>query len=172
VIESTKADIVLLDINLPDIGGVEITRRLRRDHPEVKILAVSAENTSETIQAMIEAGIDGFITKQKSSATELANAIQTVMSGIEYFGRDITSILYQVYIAKKRTTAITPEFTERERDVIVLSSKGLLYKEIADKMGVSINTVKTHKKNIFLKLGINNNMEMVQYAMKNGIIRM
>jgi DNA-binding NarL/FixJ family response regulator len=172
VLATTPANIVLLDINLPDMGGVEIARRLRRDYPAMKILAVSAENTAETVKAMIDVGIDGFITKQKSDADELAEAIRTIMNGLEYFGRDISSIIYDVYVAKKKTTTITPEFTEREKDVILACRDGLLYKEIADRLGISVHTVNTHKKNIFVKLGINNTMEMVQYALKNGIIRM
>jgi len=172
LLATTTADLVLLDINLPDMGGVEIARRLRNDYPSLKVIAVSAENTAETVKDMIDAGIDGFITKQKSDADELAEAIRTVMSGLEYFGRDISSIIYDVYVAKKKTTTVTPEFTEREKEVILACRDGLIYKEIANRLGISIHTVNTHKKNIFLKLGINNTMEMVQYALKNGIIRM
>jgi DNA-binding NarL/FixJ family response regulator len=171
VLPATDADLVLLDINLPDVGGVEIARRLRRDYPQVKILAVSAENTAETVKAMLDVGINGFITKQKSDANELSEAIRTVMNGLEYFGRDISSIIYDVYVAKKKTTVITPEFTDREKEVILLCRDGLIYKEIAARLCISVHTVNTHKKNIFLKLGINNTMEMVQYALKNGIIR-
>ena len=168
---STPADLVLLDINLPDVWGVEVARRLRRDYPDIKILAVSAENTSKTIQDMIEAGIDGFVSKQRSDANELALAIRTVMSGIEYFGRDISSIIFDIYVAKKKTSVVAADFTNREREIIHLCRDGLLCKEIADRLGISINTVNNHKKNIFIKLGINNTMEMVQYALKNGIIR-
>jgi len=171
VLASTPADLVLLDINLPDIGGADVARRLRSDYPAVKILAVSAENTSETIQAMLEAGIDGFVSKQKSDADELAEAIRTVMSGLEYFGRDISSIIFSVYVSKKKTTAVTNEFTGREREIILACRDGLMCKEIADRMGVSINTINTHKKRIFQKLGINTTIEMVQYALKKGIIR-
>jgi DNA-binding NarL/FixJ family response regulator len=155
------ADLVLLDINLPDIAGAEIARRLRSERPALKILAISAENDNETVHAMIEAGIDGFISKQRADADELAEAIRSVANGQEYFGRDIAAIIYDVYVAKKKTTAITPEFTERERDVILLCRDGLLYKEIADRLGISIHTVNSHKKHIYEKLGINNTMELV-----------
>ena len=171
ILSSTSADLVLLDINLPDVWGTEVARRLRRDYPNIKILAVSAENTSETIQAMIEAGIDGFVSKQRGDANELALAIRTVISGLEYFGRDISAIIFDVYVAKKKTSVVSSDFTNREREIILLCRDGLMCKEIADRLGISINTVNNHKKNIFLKLGINNTMEMVQYAMKNGIIR-
>ena len=166
------ADLVLLDVNLPGgIGGVEITRRLRRDYPGVKILAISAENTAETVKSMIEAGIDGFISKQNGDSDELAEAIRTVMSGLEYFGRDISAIIYDVFVSKKKTTSVIDEFTEREKEIILLCRDGLLCKEIAARLGISTTTVNTHKRNIFLKLGINNTIEMVQYALRKGIIR-
>ena len=166
------ADLILLDINLPGgIGGIEITRRLRRDYPTVKILAISGDNTAETIRSMIEAGIDGFISKQNGDPDELADAIRSVMNGLEYYGRDIAAILFDVLVSKKKTPVATDEFTEREKEIIRLCRDGLQYKEIAARLGISINTVATHKKNIFMKLGINNTMEMVQYALKNGIIR-
>ena len=171
LLTSTPADLVLLDVNLPGMGGAEIARRLHRDYPALKILAVSAENTAETVKSMMDAGIDGFISKQCGSDDELAEAICTVMSGLEYFGRDIAAIIFDVYVSKKKTTSVTPEFTEREREVIHLCRDGLMSKEIASRLGISVRTVVTHKEKIFSKLGINNTMEMVQYALKNGIIR-
>jgi DNA-binding NarL/FixJ family response regulator len=171
VLATTPADIVLLDINLPDMNGAEIASRLRSDYPNLKILAVSAENANETIHAMLEAGIDGFVSKQKCNADELAHAIRTVMSGLDYFGRDISAIIFGIYVSKKKTTEVTHEFTEREREIIVACRDGLMGKEIADRLGISFHTVNVHKRNIFHKLGINNTMEMVQYALKKGIIR-
>ncbi|MCL1974250.1 MAG: response regulator transcription factor [Bacteroidetes bacterium] len=171
LLPSTPADLVLLDFHLPDMDGAEIARRLRATYPALKILAVSAENSAQKVQEMLEAGIDGFISKQQSHSDELAQAIRTVAGGIEYYGRDIASILLGVYVAAKKSAAITPDFTERERQIIRLCRDGLICKEIADRLGISINTVNTHKKSIFQKLGINNTMEMVRYALKNGVIR-
>ena len=170
ILSGTTADLVLLDVNLPDIRGAEIAGRLRSEYPALKILAISAENTAETVKDMIEAGIDGFVSKQNGAIDELAKAIHTIMSGFEYFGRDIASVIYRIYVSKKKTAEVTKEFTGRERDIILLCRDGLQSKEIADRLNISFNTVNNHKKNIFQKLGINNTMEMVQYAMKKGII--
>ena len=167
----STAHLVLLDINLPDMSGIEIARRLRHEYPSIKILAVSAENSAQTVEAMIDVGIDGFISKQYGDTDELARAIRSVMSGLEYFGRDISSIIYEIYVSKKRSSVVTDDFTDREREIILLCRNGLLCKEIADKLHISINTVNTHKKRIFQKLEINNTVEMVQYALKKGIIR-
>ena len=166
------ADLVLLDINLPGgICGEEITVRLRREYPAVKILAISGENSAETIQAMLMAGIDGFISKQHSDIEEFAESIRTVTSGTEYFGRDIAAIMFDVFVSKKKTSVPTDEFTEREKEIILLSRDGLSCKEISARLEIGASTVHSHKKNIFQKLGINNTMEMVQYALKRGIIR-
>jgi len=169
---STKADVILLDINLPDISGVDIAYRLKKEYPDIKILTVSAENTSDTVKAMIDAGIDGFISKRKGDTNELVEAINSVMDGLEYFGKDIAAIIYDIYVSKKKQPIVTDEFSDREKEIILACKEGLLSKEIASKLDISINTVNTHKKRIFQKLGINSTIEMVQYALKNGIIRM
>jgi len=167
----TDVDLVLLDINLPDIWGVEVTRRLRREYPHIKIIAVSGENSTETIHEMIDAGINGFLSKQRSDPDELARAIREVMNDMTYYGRDVLSIMYDVYATKKKTSTLTEEFTDREREILLLSRDGLQYKEIADRLGISASTVNTHKQHIFQKLGINSTTEMVQYALKHKIIK-
>ena len=172
ILPYTPADLVLLDINLPaGMGGVEIARRLRSEYPAVKILAISAENTADTIKAMLEAGIDGFISKQQGNDNELAEAIRSVMSGLDYFGRDISYIIYDVVKTKSVAATVTPDFTARELEIIRLCRDGLVGKQIADRLGISPGTVNKHKEHIFQKLGINSAMEMVQYALKKGIIR-
>jgi DNA-binding NarL/FixJ family response regulator len=172
LLETVEAELVLLDVMLPDISGIEIARRLHKDYPRLKILAISAENTRPVVEALLEIGIDGFISKGAGEIDEIASAIRSVMNGMEYFGKDIASIIYEIYVYKKKTTEVTPEFTDREREIILLCRDGLLAKEIAGRLDISVNTVQNHKKNIFHKLGINSTMEMVQYALKHRIIRM
>ena len=171
LLPSTNVDIILLDIHLPDISGIEIVYRLQKEYPSIKILAISAENTVETVKSLLEAGIDGFISKRQTGAGELTNAIQAIINGLEYFGRYISAIIYEIFVAKKKTTTVTDEFTGREKEIILACRDGLISKEIATRLGISTNTVNTHKKKIFQKLGINSTMEMVQYAIKKGIIR-
>ena len=172
LLETVTPDIVLLDIMLPDTTGVEIARRLRKEKPEIKILAISAENTAEIINAMLSIGVEGFISKRQGSAGDIAKAIMTIMDGFEYLGSDISNIVYKIYVSKKKTAEVTLEFTEREKEIILLCRDGLLSKEIAGRLYISSRTVDNHKSNIFKKLGINNTVEMVRYATQNGIIRM
>jgi DNA-binding NarL/FixJ family response regulator len=170
MLSTTPADLVLLDINLPGMGGLEAARRLKRDYPDIKILAISADSSAERLEAILEVGIHGFVSKQHSDAKEIAEAIRTVMSGMEYFGQDVASLIHGIYVSKKKTTRASPEFSPREQEIIALCGKGLISKEIAALLKISTNTVLTHKERIFKKLGINNTMEMVQYALKKGII--
>ena len=170
LLETTKADIILLDIGLPDISGIEIARRLRKEYPEIKILIFSVENSFKVVQSLINIGIDGFISKLQSSDDDLIVAIHSIMNGLEYFGKDIATIIYNIYVSKKKITEVTSEFTEREREIIYLCRDGLSGRQISEKLNISLRTVNTHKNNIFTKLNINSTMELVQYAMKNGII--
>ncbi|MCL2098130.1 MAG: response regulator transcription factor [Bacteroidales bacterium] len=172
LLKTVTADIVLLDIALPDISGIDIARRLKQEVPDMKILAVSAENSSAVVEEMHNIGIEGFISKLRSSADTLVEAIRSVMQGFEYFGKDIADIIHRIYVAKKETTEVSIEFSENEKRIIELCHKGLSAKLIAEKLGISYRTVDWHKSNIFNKLGLKNSFEMVRYAVKNGIIRM
>jgi len=171
LLKVTSPDIVLLDIKLPDMSGVEIARRLKQEKPEMKILVISTEDAEETIRELVEIGIDGFISKREGGVKAIVEAIHSIMRGLEFFGKDIANILYRVYVAKKRAAEETVVFSEKEKEIVELCSKGLQSKEIADRLNLSSRTIECHKTRIFRKLGINNTVEMVQYALKNGIIR-
>lgn len=160
------ADVVILDIILPDGTGIEIAESLKQSHPDIKILVLSAETGEDTIASLVEIGIDGFVGKNISSE-ELYTAIEYVADGAEYFGREISKIIREISIAKN---APDDKFTDRETEIISLCSQGYVVKEIADRLNISIDTVNTHKYNIFKKLGINNSVELVRYAIKHGII--
>jgi DNA-binding NarL/FixJ family response regulator len=171
LLKTTSADIVLLDIVLPDITGVDIAFRLKKEYPNIKILAISAENSITIVQKMLDIGIDGFITKRLSDVNTLTEAIHSIMEGFSFYGDDITNIIYRIYVSKKKTTEITKEFTEQEKKIIELCRQGMLAKEIAHHLNINSRTVEKHKENIFKKLGISSTLEMIRYALKNGIIQ-
>ena len=159
-------DVILLDIIMPGISGVEAARRLRAEYPQIKILILSAESKENVIMDLMKIGIDGFVDKNVD-INELTRAIECVSEGVEYFGKDIAKLINSIRIAKDENNV---DFTEREDDIINLCSQGLQAKEVADKLGINISTVNTHKNNIFKKLGINNSVELVRYALQKGII--
>jgi DNA-binding NarL/FixJ family response regulator len=170
LLETTPADLILLDISLPDMSGIEVARRLKTEYPQIKILVLSVENSIEVIRQLVDIGIHGFISKQQATDDELPEAIRAIINGSEFFGRDITHLLYNIYISKNKVTKQVTDFTHKELEIIELCRQGFIGKEIAARQNISLRTVDAHKRNIFRKLGINNTMEMVQYAVKNGII--
>ena len=170
LLKTVDADIVLLDIRLSGMSGIEIASRLKTDHPDMKILAVSAESALSTVEAMLEIGIEGFVSKSNCKPEILVEAILSIMQGLEYFGKDISDIISRIYIAKKKSMQISEEFSEQEKKIIELCLEGLSAKLIADRLGISTRTVDWHKSNIFSKLGINSTLELVQFVIKNNIV--
>lgn len=161
-----KPDVVLLDIIMPGMDGVEVASRLRASFPDASLLMLSSDTTFPNIEKLLNIGIDGFISKFADETT-LQNAIRTVAEGYEYYGTDIARLIERVHAACK---SVTSDFTERELDIIRLSCQGLQYKEIADKLGIKFKTVNNIKNTIFKKLGINSTVELVIYALKKDII--
>lgn len=166
VLKETSPDLVLLDIMLPDETGDEIAAKLKESLPDLKILILSAETDEERILKLLNIGIDGFVGKNISSS-ELIMAIESVADGEEYYGKDISKIIRDISVARNH---YADKLTEREVDIVAMCSQGYVAKEIANKLNISTDTVNTHKYNIFKKLGINNSVELVRYAIKHGII--
>ena len=166
ILEKTVADVILLDIILPGESGVDIARRLHKEKCTARILVLSAETDKETISELVRIGIDGFINKAVSPE-ELKTAIEYVADGLEYYGRDIAKILRDFSTARKN---LKVEFTKRESEILELCAKGLSAKDISRRLDISINTVNSHKDNIFKKLGINSSLELVRWSIDHGII--
>jgi DNA-binding NarL/FixJ family response regulator len=166
-LETTSPDLLLLDIMLPDMSGIEIARKIKANYPEIKILLLSAEEPKKVIEQVLETGVEGYISKS-AEMREIEDAIVSVMNGMEYFGRDISKVICEIYSSKKKHEQKESKFTVREMEIIHLCNEGLLVKEIAERLNISPNTVKTHKTNIFQKLGINNSVELAKYMMKTG----
>ena len=166
-LETTAPDLLLLDIMLPDMSGIEIARKVRDTRPEIKILLLSAEEPKKVIEKVLETGVEGYISKT-AEMREIEDAIASVMNGLEYFGRDISKVIFEVYTSKKKREQEEARFTVREMEIIQLCCQGLFVKEIANRLDISPSTVKTHKSNIFQKLGINNSMELAKYMVSLG----
>ena len=170
LLKVTAADIALIDIEMPGMTGIEVAKRLKIEYPEMKILVVSSKNCADTVEQMLQIGINGFISKSNCKPSILVEAIHSIMQGFEYFGKDISGIISRIYVAHKKTTQVSNEFSNQEKLIIEYCHEGLPAKLIADRIGINTRTVEWYKLQIFRKLGINSTLEMVRFAVEKGII--
>jgi len=165
-----KINLLVLDISMPEMSGMEITEKLVKENPEIKILILSANDDGNTILSVIEKGAKGFLSKD-TSKDEFLKAINLVCNGEEYFGDSISKTIYNIFVKKVNTNSnVENVLSDREVEIIKLFSDGMTYSEIGEKLFISPRTVETHKRNIMRKLELNSSVELVKYAIKNKII--
>jgi len=172
LLKSNPVDVLLLDLSLPDVPGVNLIQPVLCSFPNTKILILTACMNEETICECVKLGVLGFLNKDVS-AEELIEAIEEVYSGEPYFGQKISNIIYKSYTEKVKDSSslpLKPNISEREKEIISLLSEGLSFKEIANRLFISPRTVENHKNNILLKLKLKNSIELLKYAIKNKII--
>lgn len=166
LLQSIMPDLVLLDIVLPDISGVEISRILRQKHPDLRILIMSSETSLATIETLIELGVNGFIAKTEPLG-RLEQAIEAIMCGLTYFGQDVAKIIQGVSVAQ----SLDPSgLSPTEQDVVALCSKGLTAKQIAEHLSVEPDVVNRTKDAVCRRLGMHSNLELIQFAVKTGLV--
>jgi len=174
LLQDKNPDIILLDISLPEISGIEIAKRLTEEYPSVKTLMLSMYMSEEFITNSIEAGAKGYLPKT-TTQKELLDAINAIYKGGEFYNNTVSDILLKSYIKKtqsknKEEEAKSVNITKRELEILKLFAEGLTNKEIADKLFISIRTVESHKNNIMQKLELKTTVELVKYAIRNNII--
>lgn len=166
--QGSPCDILLLDLIMPGTDGAEVAQRLRKEYPEVKIVVLSVDNREYTLIRLLQIGIDGFVSK-RGSLDEVTRAIDTVAQGVPFYGRDIAILIRDITDAKLNKQNIAA-LTKREVEIIRACCDGLLGKEIAEKLHISLRAVNSHKTNIFNKLGLSTSVELVRFALEHGII--
>lgn len=163
-------DIVLMDISMPGIDGVEATRRLTQELHNKKVIALSMHSERQYIKKMFEAGASGYLFKN-CTYTELTAAIHSVYQGNKYLSNEITEIVIQDYLDKNEITSITGnDLTEREFEILKLIAEGFSVSDISEKLFVSVKTVGTHRQHILEKLNLKSTSDIVKFALKNNII--
>ncbi len=163
---SQPTDLVLMDINLPDINGIEVTRRLRALRPEARVLIISMLDDATVFQAL-KAGACGYILKG-ASGEETVRAIRAAAGGEAIFSPKIAQRIMQ-HFAKPPTASAFPELTEREREILALLAQGLTNSVIADRVSLSIKTVRNRVSDIFSKLQVSDRAEAIIKARDAGV---
>jgi DNA-binding NarL/FixJ family response regulator len=172
-LKTIKPDIVVLDINMPKISGIEITGIMREEYPDIKVIILSANMDEETIFNSIKAGAKAFLPKHATSK-ELIDAIFAIEKGDEYISKSISDTIMKSYfrMAKggEKTASKIDLLTDRELEIIKWFAEGMSYKEIGAKLFISARTVESHKNNIMEKLELETKVDLVKFAIKNKII--
>ncbi len=167
-LKGLKPDVVLLDINLPDKNGVELTAILKKDYPDVKILILTMHSMDEYFMAAIREGADGYLLKDAPSV-QVVEAIRTVAKGESVIDPSLTKKLLGYY-NQKSEPADKSELTEREKEVLICLVDGLSNKEIGERLYISDKTVKIHVSKIFKKINVKSRSQAVIYAVQNQLV--
>lgn len=176
LVKNQIPDVVLLDISLPDVSGIEISKILSVEYPQIKILMLSMYTSEDFIFNALKAGISGYLPKN-TTRKELLHAISEVYIGNDYFSKTISDTILKSYMksakkGKEDSGNKLADLTNREREILQYVVEGMNNPAIADKLCLSIRTVETHKTSIMRKLDLNNTVELVKFAIKNNIIEL
>ncbi len=159
-------DLVLMDVSMPVLNGLEATKRFKAEQPDIKILMLSMHNDKEYILSLIQSGANGYVLKDVSSE-ELVQAINTVHQGGTYFSSGASAALFS---QSANAQSKEEELTKRETAVLIEVANGLSNKEIAQTLDISVRTVETHRQNIKNKLDIQSSAGLVKYAIEHKLI--
>jgi DNA-binding NarL/FixJ family response regulator len=172
-LKTIEGDLVIADLHMPVIDGLEATKMIRELYPSVKVLGLTMDNELETIQAMMEAGASGYILKNTGKA-ELELAILQVMKGENYLSQSISAQLAESLFRNKKAVAEEISeldmLTERETEILKMVALENSNVEIAEKLFISPKTVETHRKNLMKKIGVRNSLGIYKFALKHKLI--
>ena len=162
-------DVILLDISMPRMNGLAVTEQLRKETPNVKVLILSVHNNKEYIFRIIQSGAHGYVSKE-ASPDELLRAIEAVFDGQAFFSPEIARAALNQFVNNGGKKEPFAQLTDREREVLVLIAEGQSNKEIANKLGIGVRTIETHRERIMRRLNIHSVAGLTKYAIANGLV--
>ncbi len=169
LVEQQQPDLVLMDIGLPDISGIEVTQQIKHRWPKVAIVALTIHEDEEYFFKMLQAGVNGYVPK-RAAPEELLTAIRTAIEGGVYLYPSLAKLLVKDYLAGERPTELDG-LTEREQEVLTHLAEGASAEVIAETLNITPKTVSRHRENIMRKLGLHSRTDLVKYAIRKGIIQ-
>ena len=162
-LKMNSSDIILMDIGLPDMSGIELCEIIKQKHPLVKIIALSTHNQGTYVRKMMENGADGYLLKNVDKH-EILKAIETICQDKKYLTFEAEQALrYENELQNK-----LPKLTKREKEVLILIAEGLTNPQICEKLFISVDTVDSHRKNLHTKLNVKNTAMLIKFASENG----
>jgi DNA-binding NarL/FixJ family response regulator len=171
-VEERNPDVILMDISMPTLSGLEATRQICEQIPEAKILILTVHSSAEYILQALRAGASGYLLKQ-AAPTDLIRAIKAVYRGEAFLSPTISRSVIQDYVEKTELLEVGSRYdllTNREREVLQLTAEGYSIKDISAHLSISDKTVRTHRKNLVQKLDIHSTAELTLYALRHGLI--
>lgn len=169
IINKKKADILLLDINMPKKNGIEVLEYIKKNNNNIKVLILTVHNEVEYLLRAIDIGVDGYILKD-SESSELKKAINAIMMGENYIQPNLIPALNNRLVNRDNDKSKIDSLTDRELEVLVLVANGMFNKEIADHLKISERTVKNHISSIFKKISVSDRTQAAVFAIKNDLI--
>ena len=163
---SNDIDVILMDIDMPGVNGIEATKTINKNHPNIKILALSMHDEEVYITSMIDAGATGYILKQ-ADVYEISQAIESTALGKKFYSNEVSITI--INSLHKKSQDKGNELSVREMEILSLIAAGLTNKEVGEKLFISARTVESHRRNILDKLDFKNTAEMIRYAIENNI---
>lgn len=169
-----KPDLVLMDITMPGMNGIEAVTEIKRRTPEVRVLVMTLHTAEDYIHASLKAGADGYILKD-ATQDEFRVAMRSVLMGKTYLSIDVSAKVVSGYLGGGKSTGTSSVYdtlTHREREVLKLIAEGNMNKSIADYLNLSVKTVEKHRSNLMTKLNVHNAAGLTVYAIENGLLVM
>ena len=170
LVQDLRPDVVVMDIGMPDLNGIEATRKMKALAPSVKVVALSMHSDRRFVRAMLDAGARGYVVKG-SPIEELVAAIRAAARNRMYLDPEITDLVAEDYAQQLLVTPAsgTAMLTPRQREVLQLVAEGVHSKDIASRLGVSIKTALAHRRRVMNRLGVDSVAELVKYALREGL---
>jgi two-component system response regulator NreC len=174
-IEKNPVDVLITDISMPCMSGIELTRKMAQQFSEVKVIILSMYITPDYIHNAVSAGAKGYLSKEETTKNDLVSAVISVSEGQKFYSPSISLTIFNSYLNSAKNQHDTdvkpiPTLTTREQEILRLYAEGLSNQDIANRLCISIRTVETHKSNMMLKFNFKSTVELVKFAIRNKIV--